>query len=92
VHHRQGLWSELAAPKVAIDPSRRYLQRAYIQALRAKVAPDTASQSELRPLSRGALVDTKAAILQSLKKTADRPTRLHLQDCLATIDHALTRK
>ncbi len=89
---RRGLWSELAAPRVVIDPYRRNLQRAYLQLLSARVLPESASPSELRPLSRGALVDTKAAVLQALNQTTDRPTRLHLLDCVATIDRTLTHK
>ena len=36
---RGGIWSELGATRVAIDPFRRELQRSYLAAVRAKIAP-----------------------------------------------------
>jgi hypothetical protein len=89
---RRGIWSELALPQVIVDPFRRNLQRTYIQILGQKLDPATASTSDLRPLSRGALADTQASIQSALRRTSDRPTRLHLQDCAATIDRILNPK
>jgi len=87
---RAGIWSELAAPAVVIDPYRRNLQRAYLGALAARIEGGGAGQSDLRPLSRGALLDVQAAIAGALKKATDRPTRLHLQDSQATIARTLS--
>jgi hypothetical protein len=86
---RKGVWTELAAPKVAIDPYRRNLQRAYITTVAARM---TESTSELRPLLRGALVDTKAGITGAIARATDRSTKLHLQDCLQIIERTLNPK
>ncbi len=36
---RKGVWSELAQPKVVVDPYRRDLQRAYVSAVASKLVP-----------------------------------------------------
>ena len=106
---RAGLWSELNAPQVKIDPFRRSLQRAYINTLGSKLGtqqpalpPQLAgllvlaggggATSELRPLSRAALVATKAALQAALKKPVDAATRPHLLDSVATIERLLDPK
>ncbi len=93
---------------IRIDPYRRNLQRTYINLLGAKIAPPSSSalpfgggiltvsgggtQSELRPLSRAALLATKAALQTALKKPADAATRAHLVDSIASIDQFLNPK
>jgi hypothetical protein len=94
---RKGVWGDLAAPAVTIDPYRRNLQRAYLAALAARIAPvagappgiPAGSQSDVRPLARLALVTTKASIQNAMKRTTDPVTKAHLMDSLATIDRAL---
>lgn len=99
---RKGVWSELAAPVPVIDPYRRNLQRAYISALAARIAPPSAagspipifaggggSQSDLRPLARLSLSTVRTAIRNALKRPVDTVTRAHLMDSLAAIDRAL---
>lgn len=75
---RKGIWSELARPNIAIDPYRRNLQRSYVVLLGNKLSGD--SQSDLRAIARGTLLDMKTAIKTALPKTTDRTTKLHLQD------------
>ncbi|MBM3458230.1 MAG: zinc-dependent metalloprotease, partial [Armatimonadetes bacterium] len=88
---RQGIWSELAAPRVTVDTYRRNLQRSFLQVLGARIAPATASTSDLRPLSRGTLETLKNQIQGVLnqRRTADSATELHLKDCVATITQLL---
>ncbi|MHB2018348.1 MAG: zinc-dependent metalloprotease [Candidatus Xenobia bacterium] len=88
---RHGLWSELAQPSVHIDPYRRNLQRAWIELLRHSADPsaDGIAFSDMRPLARGALQETRGACLQAVPKAKDAATRLHLEDCAATIHRIL---
>jgi hypothetical protein len=83
---RKGVWTELSGPVVKIDPYRRNLQRAYITLVGTRMGEAT---SDLRPLLRGALVDTKSAIMAGIARTTDRTTKLHLQDSLQAIERIL---
>lgn len=85
---RAGIWSELNAPRVTVSLYRRNLQRAFITTLAARLAPEAAN-SDMRPLARGTLQDLEAACVAAMKKTGDRTTRLHLQDCALTIRRVL---
>ena len=81
---RKGIWTEITAGTgpVLISPYRRNLQRAYIGALAAKVSGDpTVFASPVRPAARGALLDTRIAILAALPRVTDVATRQHLVDC-----------
>ncbi|MBA3343291.1 MAG: zinc-dependent metalloprotease [Gemmatimonadaceae bacterium] len=51
---RRGIWGELSAGRVNIDPFRRSLQRAYISQVDAKVNPSPAIIITTSPPSRGA--------------------------------------
>jgi hypothetical protein len=75
---RQAVWREIDAASVQIDPYRRNLQRAYLDAMGQKVNNRTSSES--RPLARGELRTLDASVRAAIAKTADRTTRLHLQD------------
>lgn len=86
---RAGVFSELAAPKVSVDPYRRNLQRTMVEAMGAKLAGGT---PEFRPIARGALSDIRAACLAAMPKTADRVTRLHLMDLAQTAKQFLEPK
>ena len=87
---RRGIWSELSEASVVIDPYRRNLQRAFVQTLGTRVSGVGASQSDVRPTARGTLIDVRSAIVSAIGKTQDRPTRLHLLDCHATINRILS--
>ncbi len=89
---RTGVFSELAAAKVLVDPYRRNLQRAFLQLLGTRIAPATAATSDLRPLSRGALEDIRKGIQAALRRAGDSATELHLRDCVATITQLLDPK
>jgi len=99
---RRGIWSELAEPRVTIEPERRALQLAYLARLEARVAaretepPRSASGPAPIPLDpdlvsvlRGELVDLRADVDAALPRAADRETRLHLQSVRARITRAL---
>jgi hypothetical protein len=100
---RKGVWSELAQPTVVVDPYRRNLQRAYIATLAGKIAPPSTTTlpglpfllstggatSDVRPLARLNLMNTRASLQNALKKTTDAVTKAHLMDSIALIDQAL---
>ena len=90
---RKGVWTELGASgSVVIDPYRRSLQHAYIAMLAAKLAAGTETPMTIRPIVRGELMDTKAAIKLALSHTTDRATKLHLMDANDTIQLILYPK
>jgi hypothetical protein len=91
---RNGVWSELNAPKVTIDAYRRNLQRAYLDIANNKLnAPPQAPPQGL-PRGFGALFVTSGdergfyrselraistAAGTALSRTTDRNTRVHLE-------------
>jgi hypothetical protein len=75
---RKAVWREVDAASVQIDPYRRNLQRAYLDAMSDKVNSRVSSES--RPLARGELRSLDTSVRAAIAKAADRPTRLHLQD------------
>lgn len=103
---RKGLWSELPGGK-SIDVYRRSLQRAHIErleyllmgnapsispALAARIGPSiTASQSDIRPAARAELNTLRRQISSAISRTADRASKIHLEDCLARITDALDK-
>lgn len=89
---QNGIWSELSQGTPVVDLYRRNLQRAYLQTVRSRVTGEGAAQNELRPVLLGSLRDLAATIDRALPKTADRSTRLHLQDCRAEIERILNPK
>jgi hypothetical protein len=74
---RHGIFSELGAPKVTIDPIRRNLQRSYIGQISSRL---TSSSSDVRPIARKCLMDTQAAVKAALPRATDASTRAHLVD------------
>ncbi|MCU0255492.1 MAG: zinc-dependent metalloprotease [Vicinamibacterales bacterium] len=83
---RKGLWSELSAASVTIDPYRRNLQRAYLDLASARITP---AADESRALYRGELKALDAEIRGALAKAGDAATRRHLEDARAEIAEAL---
>ena len=67
---RRGVWGELSATAVRIDPYRRNLQRAYLTVMGDKLNGRQASTGDGRPLARGELraIDVAA-------QRRDRPGR-----------------
>jgi hypothetical protein len=77
---RRGVWGELGASPVQIDPYRRNLQRAYLAVMGDKLNGRQASTGDGRLLARGELRAIDVAAQAALARTVDRTTRMHLQD------------
>ncbi|HKK27737.1 MAG TPA: zinc-dependent metalloprotease [Gemmatimonadota bacterium] len=83
---RGGLFSELdGGGEVRIGPYRRSLQRAWVRILSFKLRAD----SDIEALSRGELESTRDRIDGAVGRSADRVTRLHLEDLRRRIERAL---
>jgi hypothetical protein len=87
---RRAVWREIDAAAVQIDPYRRNLQRAYLDAMGQKVNSRTSSES--RPLARGELRTLDVSVRAAMARAADRTTRLHLQDVRDQIARILDPK
>lgn len=77
---RRGVWGELSATAVQIDPYRRNLQRAYLTVMGDKLNGRQASTGDGRPLARGELRAIALAAQGAIARAADGTTRAHLQD------------
>jgi hypothetical protein len=86
---RNGIWRELVAPAPKIDAVRRNLQRAYLDLLADKLNGRQPVTGDARALLRGELRSAQAAIAGAIPRTADRVTRLHLDDARDQIAKAL---
>jgi hypothetical protein len=87
---RRAVWREVDEASVRIDPYRRNLQRAYLDAMSDKVNSRVSSES--RPLARGELRSLDVSVRAAIAKSADRTTRLHLQDVRDQIARILDPK
>ena len=91
---RNGVWSELNAPKVTIDAYRRNLQRAYLdivnnklntppapapQGLPAGFAAAFVTSGDERPAYRAEIRALNASVGAALARATDRTTRAHLE-------------
>jgi uncharacterized protein DUF4953 len=77
---RRGIWGELSATSVAIDPYRRNLQRAYLAVMGDKVNGRLAATGDGRGLARGELRAVDLAAQGAIARAADPMTRTHLRD------------
>jgi hypothetical protein len=77
---RKGLFSELAAAQVKVDPYRRNTHRLYLDAVNEKLNGRTPSTDDARALFRAELKSLNGEIGAALPKTADRASRAHLED------------
>lgn len=77
---RTGIWKEIEAPKVAVNPYRRNLQRVYLELLGERLNGRQALTDDQRPIIRGELRDLDAALKAAVPRAVDRATQLHLQD------------
>lgn len=89
---RGGIWSELKAPAVTIDPYRRNLQDAYVDLLGRKLAEATPAMREPQAMVRANLVGLASEIRTALPRTHDAATRDHLEASLDSISKALDPK
>jgi hypothetical protein len=91
---RRGVWSELDATAVVIDPYRRNLQRSYLDIANSKLnaTPQAAPQGlpqglaalfvssgDEREFYRAELRALNAQIAKTLPRVTDRTTRIHLE-------------
>jgi hypothetical protein len=91
---RRGIWSEVYGGRLEIDAFRRELQMDFLSAIDRKLNPPEENEQQQAPrfgpppvpLSddakshlRGELVTLRADLLRAAPRSADRPTRLHLQ-------------
>ena len=100
---RHGIWSELGATSVSIDPFRRNLQRTYLDQIASRLAPAPnatafgvqiflgrrVGSTDARALLRGELLDLDSEIRSAIPRAADRETRFHLLDVRDQIDRVL---
>lgn len=91
---RSGVWGELSAPKVTIDPYRRNLQRSYLEIANNKLnsapaavpqglprafAAQFISSGDERGYYRSELRAISAAAAAAAARTTDKATRIHLE-------------
>jgi hypothetical protein len=92
---RRGVWTELAASRVSIDPYRRTLQNEFLSQVDRKLNPPPASAQTTPPFPgftpppplladarnelRGELVTLRGEIRRAIPRAADRETQLHLE-------------
>jgi hypothetical protein len=89
---RKGVWGELDKAPVTIGATRRGLQRAYVELMNEKLNGRTPVTDDGRAFIRGELRALSAQIAAALPGTADRATRLHLEDARDQIAKALDPK
>src|SRR5687768_4224391 len=90
---RKGIWSELnEAAAVKVDPFRRNTQRAYLEVMSEKLNGRAAPTDDSRGLIRSELRAVDAAARRALAKSADRATRVHLEDVRDQIARILDPK
>jgi Met-zincin/Domain of unknown function (DUF5117)/Domain of unknown function (DUF5118) len=103
---RRGLWSEIYSGR-AIDPYRRRLQRAYIDAMASKInppapnpqlaafgaaGPSARALADFRGLLRAEMNDLSRELSVAAGRTSDRATRAHLDDARDQIRKMLDPK
>lgn len=89
---RKGVWSELDAMKVHIDPFRANVQYAYLDLLTAKIDGRQQVPDIQRSLIRSELKSLSADVVRALPRALDRETRAHLEDTRDQIARALDPK
>ena len=88
---QNGIWSELMTPFPKVDPFRRNLQRAYLEAMQAKLEAENASPapSDLRASITGNLMELRGTLGRAILKTTDPETKRHLMDTRTTVERIL---
>ncbi|MFW6010701.1 MAG: zinc-dependent metalloprotease, partial [Gemmatimonadota bacterium] len=82
---RDGIWEELDEGSVRVDPYRRNLQRAWVEAMADKLN----GRSDMRAMARGELREARDRIGERLERADDRATTLHLMDVRDRIEDIL---
>jgi hypothetical protein len=99
---RRGIFSELTAGRVSIDPYRRGLQTTFLTRVDEKLNPKPADDNAPNPFQfgpppaplsedaksmlRGELITLRSAIRAAIPRAANRETQLHLQGAEHRID------
>jgi hypothetical protein len=89
---RKGVWTELDAVQITIDPYRRNLQRSYLDLLSDRLNGNNPVTDDQRAYFRGELQALNAAIGAAIPKSSNRQTRLHLEDARDQIGKILDPK
>ncbi|MDO8678979.1 MAG: zinc-dependent metalloprotease [Acidobacteriota bacterium] len=89
---RKGIWRELEAAAVTVDPFRRNTQRAYLEVMGEKLNGRAAPTDDTRGLVRSELRAVDASARRALVKATDRATRIHLEDVRDQIARMLDPK
>jgi hypothetical protein len=92
---KRGIWTELSAPSVSVDPYRRTLQNEFLVQIDRKLNPPAPSAipvpqfpgftppapllGDARDELRGELVSLRADIRRAIPRAANRETQLHLE-------------
>jgi len=103
---RAGVWDELDDGTVRVDPYRRNLHRAYLEAMDRRLHPTEAELnrpatpfqpaatppwgSDVRAVMRAELRDLDGAIQQAQGRAGDAMTRTHLRDLRMEIERVLS--
>ncbi|RMH62266.1 MAG: DUF5117 domain-containing protein [Bacteroidetes bacterium] len=85
---RTGIWAELQTG-AAIDVYRRNLQRGYLDRLEALMENEELADTDVPAYVRGELVTLRQSLTRARSRTADRASRLHIEDALARIETIL---
>lgn len=88
---RKGVWAELATPAKPIDIYRRNVQRAYLDALDARLN-GTEPSDEVRALLKGELKSLRGQVATAAAVATDVATKRHLEDAKEQIDVILDPK
>ncbi len=89
---RKGIWGELDRPAVAIDASRRALQRSYLDLMNDRLNGRAPATDDSRGVIRGELRALAAQLGAASARATDRATQLHLADARDQIAKALDPK
>jgi hypothetical protein len=103
---KRGIWKELYTNKT-IDVYRRNLQLAYLDRIsylmneeqdsvpsfaRGRVTTVKVSQSDIRTIAVGQLIELRKDIKKSIKKNSDKMNKMHLEMATAKINRILIGK
>ena len=86
---RSGIWSELRTPALPIDTYRRNTQRVYLDTIDNRLNGGAEPSVEIRALLKGELRTLRGQLVAAIPASADRATRLHLEDSRDAIDEIL---
>lgn len=98
---RDGVWGELDDSRVAINPYRRNVQRAFLAAVDTRLHPSEEAlnrpnnpapapwESDVRGVMRAELETIDTALQQAVGRAANDMTRIHLRDMRTEIERIL---